>query len=29
MHLTELVDEDVLEIHPDDARKLGLRSGNR
>jgi formate dehydrogenase major subunit len=28
-HLTELVDEDVLEIHPDDARKLGLRTGQQ
>jgi formate dehydrogenase major subunit len=25
----QLVDGDVLEVHPDDARKLGLRSGQR
>ncbi len=26
--ITELVDQDVLEIHPDDARRLGLRTGH-
>ena len=26
--IRELVDQDVLEIHPDDARRLGLRTGH-
>ena len=27
--IMELIDHDALEIHPEDARKLGLRTGNR